>query len=94
MAMNVNGGSRNRRDLVVARSEPNAREGLLTAAGRFIEGGAVNFGDYGIVITAAVKVGGGGRGGGKGKRVEFGLGEEAEVDEWKRLDGEEVVVGG
>lgn len=90
LAGNLNGGGVNRRDLVVARGKPEAREGLLTTAGGFVENGAVDFGDYRIVVTAAKNVGRGA----KREGVEFRLGEEAEVDEWERLDVEEVVVGG
>lgn len=89
MAGNLNGGGGNRRDLAVPRGEAEAREGLLTTAGGFVENGAVNFGDCCIVVTAAMNV----ARGAKGERVEFGLREEAEVDEWDRVDVHKVVVG-
>lgn len=60
--------------------------GLLATAGGLVENGTVDFGDYGVVFGAAVAV----SGAGEGEGVEFGLREEAEVDQRKRVD----VVGG
>ncbi|PON73228.1 hypothetical protein PanWU01x14_060690, partial [Parasponia andersonii] len=80
------GGGGGRRQLGVARGEAEAREGLLAAAGGFVEDGTVNFGDQNVVVAAAAAVRvrrGRGRGEREGKEV--GLGQEAEVDEGNRI---------
>lgn len=59
---------------------------MLAAAGGFVENGAVNFGseEFGFGI------GRGRDGGAQRQREEFGLGEEAKVDDWDRFEVKEV----
>lgn len=83
----LNGGN-GRRGLGIARSETEFREGLLAAAGGFVENGTVNFGDYGVVVIWAMI----GKRRTKRERKEFGLREKTEVDERERLDVKELVV--
>lgn len=59
-------------ELGVARGKAEAGVGLFSAAGGFIEDGAVDFGDQNVVVEAAVGVRC--RGGCEGEGVKFGLG--------------------
>jgi len=85
---NVEGGGGGNRGILFALVEAEFGVGLFAAAGGFVEIGTVDFGNHGVIVAVtAVAV----SGAGEGEGVEFGLREEAEVDEGKRADA---VVGG
>lgn len=70
-----------------AAGEAEAGVGLLAAAGGLVEDGAVDFGVDDVVGAAEVERGVGA----EGEGGEFGLGEEAEIDDWEGGELEEVV---
>lgn len=80
---NVEGGGGGNRGILFALVEAEFGVGLFAAAGGFVEIGTVDFGNHGVIVAVtAVAV----SGAGEGEGVEFGLREEAEVDERKRVD--------